>query len=155
MAVQHAYERKSHRIAYDRILVPLVRTDGSEQAMAIACELAADHGAHVVATTVIEVPAELPLDAHMPRDDEDARRLLRHAAAIADLRGVEVKTHVVRARSAGAQIVDDAIVSQSEIIVLSASRRRRLAASTPIFGRTVEYVLKHAQCRVMVAATPR
>lgn len=121
--------------------------------MAVACQLAADRGAHVVATTVVEVPAELPLDAHMPREDRAARALLRHAAAIGDLHGVEVETHVVRGRAAGERIVEDALVSQSEIVVLAAARRRRVSAKTPVFGPTVEYVLKHAFCRVMVATS--
>lgn len=151
MAVEHAQAKTTQDVAYHRILVPLAHRNGSEEAMAIGCHLAADRGAHVVATTIVEVPAELPLDAAMPAEDADARELLRHAAAIGDLHGVDVQTHVVRGRVAGQQIVDEAIVAQSEIIVLATPRRRRYAATTPVFGSTVVYVLKHAPCRVMVA----
>ena len=122
--------------------------------MAIACQLAADDGAHIVATTVVEVPAELPLDAQMPREDRDARGLLRHAAAIGDLHGVTVDTRLSRGRAAGEQIVDEALVAQSELIVVAAARARRFAATAPVFGHTVDYVLKHAPCRVMVAMAP-
>jgi nucleotide-binding universal stress UspA family protein len=54
----------------------------------------------------------------------------------------------VRARSAGRAIVDDADRRQSEIIVMGAPRTRRRG----IFSDTVDFVLKHAPCRVMVAA---
>src|SRR5438105_3575514 len=125
-------------VDYHRILVPLVRRAGSEEAMAIACQLAADRRATVTATTVVEIPAELPLDAEMAGEDADARELLRHAAAIADLNGVNVQTHVLRGRAAGERIVEEAMAAQSEIVVLAAPRRRRAAPTTPVFGRTVD-----------------
>ena len=46
-----------------------------------------------------------------------------------------------------------AIRRQAEIIVMGGPRRVRLAAGKrQIFGDTVDFVLKHAPCRVMVAA---
>ena len=41
----------------------------------------------------------------------------------------------------------------TEIIVLGSPRRVLTAGSRAVFGRTVDYVLKHAPCRVMVAAS--
>ena len=55
---------------------------------------------------------------------------------------------VVRARHAGRAIVEEAERRQAEIVVLGAPRGRHRA----IFGNTVDYVLKNAPCRVMVAA---
>ena len=55
---------------------------------------------------------------------------------------------LVRARNAGRAIVEEAERRQTEIVVLGAPRGRHRA----IFGQTVDYVLKHAPCRVMVAA---
>lgn len=152
-ALTHSLRRRV-AVDYHRILVPLVRRDGSEEAMAIACRLAAQRGATVTVATVVEVPAELPLDAHMEAEDRDAQRLLRHASAIGDLNGVGVHTHVLRGRAAGERIVDEALAAQSEIIVVAAPRRRRASPTAPVFGRTVDYVLKHAPCRVMVATAP-
>lgn len=156
MAVRAVHESRPHAaprgvaVEYHRILVPLARRAGSEEAMAIACQLAADRRATVTATTIVEVPAELPLDAEMGAEDAEARGLLRHAAAIADLNGVKVQTHVLRGRAAGERIVEEALAAQSEIVVLAAPRRRRAAPTTPVFGRTVDYVLKHSPCRVLV-----
>ncbi len=120
--------------------------------MSIACQLAAEHRASVTAFTVIEVPSELPLDAHMIDEEEEAKQLLAEAQAIGDVYGVSVAPRVVRARWAGAAIVEEASKVASEIIVLRAPRTKRASRRAPIFGRTVDHVLKHAPCRVMVAA---
>ena len=61
---------------------------------------------------------------------------------------------ILRARKAGRAIVDEAERRQSEIIVIGAPRQARLTGRR-IFDDTVDFVLKHAPCRVMVAAGRR
>ena len=155
MAVQAAHEAPARRpiVEYRRILVPLVG-EASEQAVTIACGLAAEHGASVTALAVIEVPPELPLDAHMLEEEEEARRLLAEAKAIGDLYGVNVAGRTLRARAAGAAIVAQVAAARIEIVVLRSPRKRRLGRRARIFGSTVDYVLRHAPCRVMVTAPP-
>jgi nucleotide-binding universal stress UspA family protein len=104
--------------------------------------------------SVIEVPVELPIDAHMTDERAHAKHVLRDAAAIGDRYGVTVAQRVLTGRSAGEAIVDEARRARSEIIVIWAPRRNRLGSKAAIFGRTVDYVLKHAPCRVMVTAAP-
>src|SRR5262249_20769296 len=69
---------------YGRLLVPLDLQRESLDALAIACRLAADDGARITAVAVIEVPAQLPLDAHFRDQEEAARRLLERAEATGD-----------------------------------------------------------------------
>jgi APA family basic amino acid/polyamine antiporter len=140
-------------LAYRRILVP-VAGEESEQAIAVACQLAAEHGASVLALTVIEVRAELPLDAHMIDEEVEAKRLLAATQAIGDLYGVNVVPRTVRARAAGVAIVEEAIAAEAEIVVVRAARKERFGRRARIFGKTVDYVLKHAPCRVMITAPP-
>jgi nucleotide-binding universal stress UspA family protein len=156
MAAKRAQPRpaRSPVVEYRRILVPLVGSEASEQAVTIACGLAAEHGCSVTALTVIEVPPELPLDAHMLEEEIEAKHLLADAKAIGDLYGVNVAARIVRARAAGAAIVEETETEGKEIIVLRAPRKQRLGRRAAIFGKTVDYVLKHAPCRVMVAAPP-
>jgi nucleotide-binding universal stress UspA family protein len=146
--------RKRAAVAYRRILVPLIDTSDSERAVAVACQLGVDRGASVSAVTVIEVPVELPLDAHMTDEEAHAKHVLRDAAAIGDRYGVTVAPRILRGRSAGEAIVHEAKRARSEIVVLWAPRRKRLGSKAAIFGRTVDYVMKHAPCRVMVTAAP-
>jgi nucleotide-binding universal stress UspA family protein len=146
--------RAPKTIAYRRILVPIVDREISEQAMAIACRLAAERKTSVTAVSVIEVPVELPLNAHMFDQEEELKPVLAEASAIAELYGVSVEARTLRGRSAGEAIVEEAKLARSELIVLSAPRKPRASRQAPAFGSTVDYVLKHAPCRVMVAAAP-
>lgn len=141
-------------LAYRRILVPVIDRGISEQAMPIACRLAADRRATVTAVAVIEVPAELPLDAHMFEEEEQLKPVLADASAIAESYGVGIKAKTLRARAAGEAIVQEAAYADSEIIVVSVPSKLRLSRRAAVFGSTVHYVLKHAPCRVMVAAAP-
>jgi len=138
------------QLEYRAILVPLAPGRETEEAMDVACRLAADRGARIAAIAVIEVPLELPLDAHLEREEETANELLDEARTIGDSYGVDVVGRLARARNAGRAIVDEAEARQSEIIVMGAPRRRRARAT--IFGETTDFVLKHAPCRVMVVA---
>ena len=149
-AVPAPLARRLRRVDYRAILVPLHSAADAAHAMTIACELAAERHSSVTALAVLEVPAELPLDAHMFDEQAEAKRVLGDAAAIGDLHGVDVVQKVLRARAAGEAVVDEAAAFRSEIIVLAAPRRLRPLGR--VFGSTVDFVLKHAPCRVMVAA---
>jgi APA family basic amino acid/polyamine antiporter len=138
-------------LEYRSILVPIVSGDESREAVDLAARLAAERRATIVALRVVVVPMELPLDARLPAHEEEADRLLDEARAIAETYGVRNVERLVRARHAGRAIVEEAERRQSEILVLGAPRSRH----RQIFGQTVDYVLKHAPCRVMVAAGRR
>jgi len=139
-------------LEYRSILVPIAVGYPSDEAMDVACRLAAERRATIVALTVVEVPLELPLDADVPELVAEANRQLDEARAIGESYGVRVIPRLVRARNSGRAIVDEAKRRDSEIIVMGGPRRVRLAAGKKrIFGDTVDYVLKHAPSRVMVA----
>jgi APA family basic amino acid/polyamine antiporter len=143
-------------LEYRDVLVPIVWRRESEAAVDLACRLAAERGGSIVALTVIEVPLELPLDATLPgKTEPKAHDLLDEARAIGDAYGVDVVGRLVRARRAGGAIVDEAERRNSEIIVMGAPRRDVHRRRGRIFGGTVDFVLKNAPCRVMVAAAPR
>jgi APA family basic amino acid/polyamine antiporter len=143
-------------LEYRNVLVPVVSRRESEAAVDLACRLASERGGAIVALTVLEVPLELPLDAELPGHAErKANDLLDEARAIGDAYGVGVVGRLVRARRAGGAIVDEAERRHSEIVVMGAPRRDEERRRGRIFGGTVDYVLKNAPCRVMVAAAPR
>jgi APA family basic amino acid/polyamine antiporter len=143
-------------LEYRNVLVPIVHRRESEEAVDLACRLATERGAAIAAVTVLEVPLELSLDAALPDEIElRAHDLLDEARAIGDAYGVDVVGRLIRERRAGRAIVDEAARRNSEIIVMGAPRRDVRRRSGRIFGDTVDFVLKHAPCRVMVAAAPR
>jgi APA family basic amino acid/polyamine antiporter len=133
--------------------VPIAPGYPSDEAMDVACRLATERRAVIVALTVVEVPLELPLDAYLPEQVEEANRQLDEARTIGESYGVRVIGRLVRARRAGRAIVDEAARRGSQIIVMGAPRRHRAVRKSAIFGETVDFVLKHAPTRVMVAAS--
>ena len=135
-------------LEYRSILVPVVSGPQAHEAVEVAVRLAAERAGRIVLLRVIVVPLELPLDADLGEQTREADRLLDEATAVAEVYGVRTVERVVRARHAGRAIVEEAERRGSEIVVLGAPRGTHRA----IFGKTVDYVLKHAPCRVMVAA---
>ncbi|HSS80039.1 MAG TPA: universal stress protein [Gaiellaceae bacterium] len=147
MAVRALRTTRADRIVYRRIVVPLGDDDESELGVALAAELAPEGGgAAITAVVVVEIPAELPLEAHMHDEEGLAKRALEKASAIAASRGVPLRTRVVRARARGEAIVAEADAARADLIVLRAPRH----PGTALFGRTADYVLRHASCRVLV-----
>lgn len=145
MRASHPVRRPG--LAYRRIVVPLVGAE-SETSVALAAELASEQGASIIAVVVIELPAELPLEAHMLEEEAQARRLIEEARAIAGSYGVRVRGRVVRARRSGQAIVAEIEAQEADLVVLRTTPGRR----TRLFGNTAEYVLRHASCRVLVDA---
>jgi APA family basic amino acid/polyamine antiporter len=135
-------------LEYRSILVPIVAGRESQEAVEVAARLATERAGRIVLLRVIVVPLELPLDADLSEQVEEAYHLLDIAHAVTEPYGVRAVERVVRARQAGRAIVEEADRRGTEIIVLGARRGNY----TTIFGSTVEYVLKNAPCRVMVAA---
>jgi nucleotide-binding universal stress UspA family protein len=151
-AVRRTLRVRRRPTGFRRILVPLGDADGAVRATAVACRLASDRGASLIAVAVVEVPAELPLDAQMTDEEELAMELLRLARAEADRYGVTNDMRLVRGRQAGESIVEEARSAEADLIVLVAERRSRTGRHGPVFPADVVAVLKHAPCRVLVTA---
>ena len=141
-------------LEYRRLLVPIIAGQSSDGALDVACSLAAERRARIIALNVLEVPLDLPLGVELPVEEAHANHELDEARAIGDSYGVRVADRLVRARSAGVAIVEEATRRGTEIIVIGTPRKTRSATSNAIFGRTVDYVLRNAPCRVMVTASP-
>ncbi len=140
-------------LAYRRLLVPVVSGQPSDDALDVACSLAVERGAQIIALNVLEVPLDQGLGADLPDLESRANRELDEAVAIGDSYDVRVLARLVRARNAGKAIVEEAERRDTEIIVLGTPRKTLTRAQRALFGRTVDYVLRHAPCRVMVTAS--
>ena len=139
-------------LEYRRILVPVVGGHSSDDALDVACKLAARRRARIVALNVLEVPLDRPLGAEYPELEREANRELDEAGLIGELYGVPVTGRLERARAAGPAIVAEAEARNAEIIVLGSPRARLTAHQAAVFGTTVDYILKHAPCRVLTVA---
>ena len=138
-------------LEYRNLLVPVIPGRASDAAMDVACKLAAERRARIIALSVVEVPLDHTLTERVPELEATGNAELDEAVAIGDSYGVRVLTRLDRAHAAGPAIVAEADSRNAEIIVLGAPRRHLTARQTAVFGKTVDYVLKHARCRVLIA----
>jgi len=121
--------------------------------VATAIALAKERDAAVEAMYVVRVPRKFPLEGPLPPDV--AARVdasLDEARLLGEDHGVEVSAEMVRARAIGYAIVEEAAARGVDLIVLgSAPRWRR---QSRFFSPTVDFVLRHAPCEVLVVAFP-
>ncbi len=139
--------------ALSRILVPMKLGPIGEEMIATAVKLAQERGSDVDALHVVRMPLDRPLDAALGDEEElHAAESLEEARLLGEDHGVLVRGSSVRARAIGEAIVDEAERRAVDLIVLgSAPKWRR---QSRFFSPTVEYVLRHAPCEVLVVAFP-
>jgi APA family basic amino acid/polyamine antiporter len=139
--------------AYRKVLVPMKLGDIGEEMVATAVALAKERGATVEAVFVVRVPRRFPLEGALPEDVRQlAEESLAEARALGEENGVEVVTRTISARSIGHAIVDEARDHGADLIVLGSSPRWR--RQSRFFSPTVDHVLRHAPCEVLVVAFP-
>jgi nucleotide-binding universal stress UspA family protein len=140
-------------VLFNRILVPMKLGVIGEEMVATAIALAKERGARVEAITVVQVPRERALEAPLPADlARAAADSIAEARALGEENDVEVHADAVNARSIGHAIVEEADRRRVDLIVLGSSPRWR--RQSRFFSPTVDYVLKHAHCEVLVVAFP-
>ncbi|HMB18721.1 MAG TPA: universal stress protein, partial [Gaiellaceae bacterium] len=138
---------------YERLLVPMKLGPIGEEVLATAIKLAEERGSTVSALHVIAVPMDKPLEAEMLEAEERAEASLAEAKLLAAEHDVTVEGKIVRARSIGEAIVDEARASDVDLIIMGSSPRWR--RQSRFFSPTVDRVLRHAPCEVMVIAYPQ
>jgi APA family basic amino acid/polyamine antiporter len=137
---------------YNRILVPVKLGDIGDEVLATAVKLAGEHDARICALHVEHVPLEQSLESNGAPEPEAGTEALAEARELAAEHGVEIDVRLVRARSIGEAVVEEAERQGSDLILVgSAPRWRR---QSRFFSPTVDYVLRRAPCEVMVIAFP-
>ncbi len=128
--------------------------DIGEEMVATAIALAKERGAEIEAITVVRVPRKFALEGQLPPDV--AARVdasLEEARALGEDHGVEVHGDVVRARSIGHAIVDEARARDADLIVMGSSPRWR--RQSRFFSPTVDFVLRKRAVRGSRRRLPR
>ncbi len=138
---------------FERILVPMKISVIGEEVLGTAIKLAEEHGSAVTALHVVRVPLDRAMDAQLVEAEERAEASLAEAKLLASELAVEVDGTIVRARAIGEAIVDAAVEQSADLIVMGSSPRWR--RQSRFFSPTVDHVLRHAPCEVMVIAYPQ
>jgi nucleotide-binding universal stress UspA family protein len=140
--------------ANSRILVALKDADQVDELISLACILAqSDKGREIYALHVIQIPRALPLETELAAETDVGEAMLARAETIAEERfKLQITTDLLQAREAGPAILVEAKGKGADLIILGYARRRfgeRLVRAT-----TLEYVLRHAPCQVLLSVSP-
>ncbi len=136
-------------VEYRSVLVPFEDDPFSEQTIGTAARLAARKGRGIHVISLLNVPAHLPIDAPLQRQQEKAQSKIERAKLIG---GRRVTGHVQRVRpgQAAKAIIEEAVDIKAVAIVMQLTYRN----GSPLYGKTLQGVLGKRPCRVIVAADP-
>ena len=169
---ERALHKAVEEAEYETILVPVFGTELDDDIVSTAGRLAdaADEPGEVAPRLeliyVMDLPLTVPIDSVPPkaRQEEADRALARAAEVGSEYETVDVDTAVVRARSVGAGIVEEARRRGVELIVMGGEPPSRVRGGAllggrggsrpPEIGEVTEYVLRKAPCRVLLTAPP-
>jgi nucleotide-binding universal stress UspA family protein len=126
-------------------LVPLTSSPATQEALLIAGEAAKARHGSVLATFVIEVGHDLPLDAEMDAESRRGEMALRRAEHAATEHHFKLESDLLQARSAGRAIIDEAKRRNATVIVMGVGPAKH---GTFEAGRTADYLLRKAPCQV-------
>ena len=132
--------------------MPVCGESADKDAIELGCQLAKRQQGTVEAVFVIEVNRSLPLDAEMQGEIDRGEALLDEAETFAHRMDVHLERSLLQARDAGAAIVDEAVETHAETIVMGLPYKMKFGEYS--LGRTASYVLKNAPCRVWLARQP-
>jgi APA family basic amino acid/polyamine antiporter len=137
-------------VEYRSVLVAFDDDDPfSEEAVATAKALAARRRRAIHVLSLVTVPSNLPLEAHMDGRELAARSKLEQAKLIGGQR-VSGSVEHVRLGQAGNAIVEEAQAIDAAAIVMPL----RYRDGAPLYGKTLQTVLAKRPCRVIVSALP-
>jgi nucleotide-binding universal stress UspA family protein len=109
--------------------------------------------AELSALHVVEIPMATPIEADDEVLDRPGHDILEHARRYAAQHfSRRITTKLLRARQAGEAIVGEASEQGIESLVVGYHQRHTLGEI--LLGSTVQYVVRHAPCRVIVQIPP-
>jgi|YelNatPaOPRAMG01_1025707.scaffolds.fasta_scaffold157194_1 nucleotide-binding universal stress UspA family protein len=129
------------------IIVPITGSPLSEKLLNIATNFAQRLEVPLRFVYVMEIPLVLPPDAEIPKEREKGERVLLHAQVVAEKAGIVAKGKIVKARLAGAGIVQAAREDNASMILLLLSEH---PGEEITLGRSVQYVVRNAPCDVLL-----
>jgi nucleotide-binding universal stress UspA family protein len=145
-----------NQLKFERILLATDFSAGAEIAQAYAVGLALQDESTLQLTTVVTLPSldaisECALDSVRHSSEEDLRRVAKPIC------GIEVTRKVIEGFQAAGAIVDEALDSNADLIVLGTRSKHGLKKLA--LGSTAEDVIRTARCPVLtvgphVAAPP-
>jgi len=138
----------THPTASKKVLVAVGGQGIDAETVRLASRMTDPHGGKLYAVHIIEVNRSLPLGAVLDDVVERGEKILDEVEQLVAQTQLPVETELVQARDTGPAIVDEAVEWGADLIVMGLPYKRRFGEFN--MGKTVPYVLKNANCRVML-----
>jgi nucleotide-binding universal stress UspA family protein len=138
----------THSTASKKVLVAVGGQGIDAETVRLASRMTDPHGGKLYAVHIIEVNRSLPLGAVLDDVVERGEKILDEVEQLVAQSQLPVETELVQARDTGPAIVDEAAEWGADLIVMGLPYKRRFGEFN--MGKTVPYVLKNANCRVML-----
>lgn len=132
-----------------RVMVAVRDTEHLESLMKLVCDISIGRGADLIALHVVKTGPGLPLDADGEMLELPGRMILSEARRIAfEEYSMPIFTRLARGHPAGKAIVVDAKEHDVDLLILGYQQPHGVGEL--FIGSTVQYVARHAPCRVIV-----
>lgn len=140
-------------MAKPKVMVALRDAASVESLVTLACQMAEGMGAELTALHVVEVPMATPIEADDEVLDRPGKEILAQAQRIAsEAFSRKITAQLLRARQAGEALVGEVKEQGIDLLVMGYHQPHTLGEI--LLGSTVQYVARHAPCRVVVQIPP-
>jgi nucleotide-binding universal stress UspA family protein len=140
-------------VAKPKVMVALRDAASVESLVTLACQMAEGMGAELTALHVVEVPMATPIEADDEVLDRPGKEILAQAQRIAsEAFSRKITAQLLRARQAGEALVGEVKEQGIDLLVMGYHQPHTLGEI--LLGSTVQYVARHAPCRVVVQIPP-
>ena len=144
-----ADEQNGHGHTKRNVLVAVSGCELDREVISLAGKVAREKRARVYAVYGIEVPRSKVIDDEMPAETECGQRALYHVGTVAEKMGLDIDTEIVQSRHFGHSLVDEAQSHDCALLIYGVPFR--YLEDDQIAGQdTLDYVLRHAPCRVWI-----
>jgi len=145
-APRHERPPDFEQLEYKTALVPIFGDDVSASALSGAAKLIGREGV-VYAVYVLLVPSQLSLDEGLEEEEAQGRSVLESARIQARRGGIKIHTGLIRTRSAGSTLVEEAERVGADVLYWSTTHA---PAGEQRIGPTATYLLSKRPCRVII-----
>ncbi len=147
MIFRRRSEADASLLTYRSILIPISGAVADEDALRLAALLLEDREGSAICLNVIEVPFGRALDETDSTAVAFSHDVVGKAEEFLKGRAITVRTGVVQARAAGPAIVDEAVESHIDLIIMGLPYKKRFGGAWDA-GRTVPYVMRNSKAPV-------
>ena len=140
-------------MAKTKVMVALRDLESGDSLVALACQVAQGMDAELLALHVVEIPLATPIEADDDLLDHPGKEVLSQVQKFAAQHfSRAIVARLLRARGAGEAIVGEAREQGIDCLVMG--HERRSVVGEILLGSNVQYVARHAPCRIVVHIPP-